>query len=285
MKSNRSLLLGTLALLALAPAAAAETGVFNVTLHYAPQESVGSEVPSLLPGLSDVPVRLELRDNRTGADPAVIGDSSDDDDKVWPVRAGNPVPAYALQILEKSAADWGIRAAKDAPLTLAVTLTRFRVVEGNKAVGSVYNADVNVTLTLRSPEGKTLWEGTAAGDATRYGKKRSGDNVSEVLSDATKEAYANGIAATGLQQAWLGKSKDEPADALDSLTAASVLTPEALLAELVKLKEQGFKTDLLVDFVKQKTLSRSLSADDLAQWKQAGLPEEVISAALSRVRG
>lgn len=285
MKPNRFLHLGILALLASAPAVYADTGVLNVNLHYSPQESVGSDVPSLLPGISDRPVQLKVRDNRTGPDPAVIGDSSDDDDKVWPVRAGNDVPAFALQILERAAADWGIRVSKDAPLTLAATLTRFRIVESNKAVGSTYNGDVSVTFTLQDAGGRTLWEGTGSGDATRYGKARSGDNISEVLTDAAKEAYAAGIASTGLQEAWLGKPSPASSAGSAAVKSDGAVTPESLLAELVKLKGQGFKTDLLVDFVKQKSLSRSLSADDLAQWKKAGMPEEVISAALSRAQG
>lgn len=60
------------------------------------------------------------------------------------------------------------------------------------------------------------------------------------------------------------------------------VSPADLLADLVKLKKQGFTTDLLIDYVNGKTLTKPLSADDLVKWKSAGMPEEVIKAALGR---
>src|SRR5947209_7823933 len=48
---------------------------------------------------------------------------------------------------------------------------------------------------------------------------------------------------------------------------------------------QGFGTDLLVDYVNQKTLNAEMTAKDLGQWKQAGMPQEVIKAALARSPG
>ena len=43
---------------------------------------------------------------------------------------------------------------------------------------------------------------TADGDATRYGRKFSNDNVNEVLSDALLEALADLLNHGGLQNAW-----------------------------------------------------------------------------------
>lgn len=67
--------------------------------------------------------------------------------------------------------------------------------------------------------------------------------------------------------------------------SAPGLTPDALLTELVKLKKQGFDTDLLVDFVKQKSLASGLTSDDMVKWKKEGMPQEVIQAALQRGPG
>jgi hypothetical protein len=60
------------------------------------------------------------------------------------------------------------------------------------------------------------------------------------------------------------------------------MTPDELLAELVKLKKQGFTTELLVDYVNQKSLKSGLTADDMVKWKKAGMPQDVIQAALKR---
>jgi hypothetical protein len=267
-----------------AGAAQAATGPLDITLRYSPQESVGTSVPALAADISERPVRLSVADGRTGSDPAVIGESTDDDDRNWPVRVKNDLAVWAGEVLTKNAGDWGIRTAPDAPLTLAGKLTRFHVSESNKALGSTYNADIAVSFTLADSRGRTLWSGTSQGDATRYGKSRSEENVNEVLSDAIKEAYANALAEPALQDAWLGKSTAGSASSASSSSApaAKPMAPSELLSELVKLKKQGFGTDLLVDYVKQHSLNATLSADDLVKWKQAGMPDEVIKTALDR---
>ncbi len=259
-----------------------DTGLLNVELRYAPQESVGSDNPALAPGISDRAIRVEIAEGRTLNDLAVIGETTDDDDRLWPVRATNDVIAFALDVLARNTGPWGIRTAEDAPLIFSGKLTRLQIKESNKAVGSTYNAEVQFAFSLRSANGALLWEGSATGDATRYGRARSVDNINEVLSDALKEAYAQGLAETALQDAWLGKKSPGASAVATTTPTASAMTPEALLAELVKLKKKGFDADVMLDFVGQKNLSRSLSADDLVAWKDAGIPEQVIKAALAR---
>ncbi len=283
MTRNRTTtLLSLLLALAVSPLAAKELGPFNITLRYSPQESVGTSVPTLTMGISDVPVRLSIEDGRTIADPAVIGDSTDDDDRVWPVRAANDLLGWANEVLLKNAGEWGIRVSDSAPLQLEGSLLRFMVNESNKAVGSVYNADIRVGFRLLDAKGQLLWEGTAAGDATRYGKSRVEENVNEVLSDAIKEAYATALGDPALQNAWLGKGGPAATATASSAPAAARMTPDELLAELVKLKKQGFSTELLVDYVNQKSLTGGLTADDMVKWKKEGMPQDVIQAALKR---
>jgi hypothetical protein len=284
-RNKTTILLSLLLALAVSPLAAKELGPFNITLRYSPQESVGTSVPTLTMGISDVPVRLSIEDGRTITDPAVIGDSTDDDDRVWPVRAANDLLGWANEVLLKNAGEWGIRVSDSAPLQLKGSLLRFMVNESNKAVGSVYNADIRVGFRLLDAKGQLLWEGTAAGDATRYGKSRVEENVNEVLSDAIKEAYATALGDPALQNAWLGKGG--PTSAVAAATAASApaaarMTPDEMLAELVKLKKQGFTTELLVDYVSQKSLTGGLTADDMVKWKKEGMPQDVIQAALKR---
>src|SRR5262245_6902342 len=183
--------------LAVAPAYGKDTGIFTITLVYTPQESVGSESPTLLPGISDHPVRVAVEDGRTVQDLAVIGETTDSDDRPWPVRASNSLAAWAGEVLTKNAGEWGIRVSDSAPLTLAAKITRFKVKETKKFMSSTYNADVQVAFTLKDAKGRTLWEGAAPGDATRFGHSRSEENINEVLSDALKEAYAGGLAEPG----------------------------------------------------------------------------------------
>jgi hypothetical protein len=205
---TRILLAGLAAGLLLAGAAGARgaKGVFTIALQYTAPESDESDV-SLAPGLGDKPVKLTIADGRGESDPAVIGESSDDDDKVWPVRTSNDLAAWADEVLQKSAAEWGVKTADDAPLTLSGKLTSLKLVESNKAVGSTYRVETQVAFDLKNSKGQTLWQGTAPGDATRYGKKRSAENANEVLRDALREAYIEIFNNPGLQEAWAGKGK------------------------------------------------------------------------------
>jgi len=286
-------LLTALSLLACIRVEARGTGPLTMSLQYKPQEKIDPADAVLAPGITDRPVRLSIADGRAESDPAVIGEISDHDDKIFPVRASNDVAGWANDVLTKYAAEWGIKAAPDAPLALTGKLTQLRLVASTKAMGSTYRVETQVAFTLADSRGRALWQGTAGGDATRYGKERSADNANEVLSDAIKEAYTDIFNNADLQSAWLGKGAPVAASAPASAPAAAAapaaaegaLSPSAMLAELVKLKKQGFTTDLLVDFVNQRDLTRALSADDLVKWKNAGMPEEVIKAALARAKG
>jgi hypothetical protein len=282
-------LLTALSLLACIRVEARGTGPLTMSLQYKPQERLDPADAVLAPGITDRPVRLSIVDGRAESDPAVIGEISDHDDKIFPVRASNDVAAWANDVLTKYAAEWGIKTAPAAPLALTGRVTQLHLVASTKAMGSTYRVETQVAFTLSDARGRTLWQGTAGGDATRYGKERSADNANEVLSDAIKEAYTDIFNNADLQSAWLGKgtpiTASAPAPAAAPDAAESTLSPSAMLAELVKLKKQEFTTDLLVDFVNQKNLTRALSADDLVKWKNAGMPEEVIKAALARAKG
>ena len=100
--NKRKAVLVLLLALGASPLAAKELGPFNITLRYAPQESVGTSVPTLMMGISDVPVRLSIEDGRTVTDPAVLGDSTDDEDRVWPIRAASDLLASASALSRRA---------------------------------------------------------------------------------------------------------------------------------------------------------------------------------------
>jgi hypothetical protein len=156
-----------------------------------------------------------------------------------------------------------------------VKLVHYFVREADQAMGSSYAAEARVVFAFRTPTGNTVAEGTAAGSARRYGRKRSAENCTEVLSDAIKEAYARLLDDPGLQAAWRGKSTE-------AAPHVEGVSPAELLGELQGLKRQGFGADLLVDYVSKKTIRSPLTAGDLIQWKEAGMPEAVIRAAILR---
>jgi hypothetical protein len=268
-------------------AEARESGPFTLTLQSPPQEAAGDAAAAA--AFADHPAKVMVVEGRTGADLTAIGEISDHADKTFPIHAANDAVAWADGAFKKSAAAAGIRVSPDAPLALTAKLTRLNLVATTKAFGSVYNAEIQLTYALTDGRGRTLWQGAAEGSANRYGKARSAENANEVLGDAVKEAFGNVLNDAGLQGAWGGKGTPKPVALASPAAAAPVATaamsPADLLADLVKLKKQGFTTDLLVDYVNKKTLSRTLSADDLVKWKTAGMPQEVIKAAMDRAKG
>ena len=75
-----------------------------------------------------------------------------------------------------------------------------------------------------------------------------------------------------------------PPSRVNSKVAPAVLpkTPAQLLADVKQLRREQVGTSLLVDYVSKQTLASAFSANDLVQWKKAGVPEPVMAAALQR---
>jgi len=272
----------TLLLLAAVPAAVRGESL-KVTLHYVPQENTHASTPDLPAALLTTPVAVVFEDGREAPDKNVIGEVVDDD-KSSPITASD-VAGFASKVLADNVAGWGLKAKPGADRVLTVKLVRFFVTQNPKAIGAMYGSEVRV-LGSYAERKKVLWEGTATGSTHRYGK-RNEENLNEVLSDALKEAYANTLSDAGLAQALSGHGG--PVAAASSAGSAAKppegVAPGQLLTELLDLKKQGFSTDLLVQYVNQKTLSSEMTAKDLGAWKQAGMPQEVIKAALARSPG
>jgi len=284
-RKGRRCIVAMLGALLLAGAAAVRGEGMKVTLKYLPQESTHTTTADLPVALLNVPVDVVFEDARQG-DKEVIGEVVDDD-KSSPITAAG-VAEYARKVLLDNAKGWGLKVTPGADRVLTVKLIRFYLSENPKAIGAMFGSEIRV-LASYAEHKKSLWEGTANGSTHRYGK-RNEENVNEVLSDALKEAYSNALSDTGLQQAASGKAVGGTgggggAGSGGGRPAAEGIPPSQLLAELLDLKKQGFGTDLLVDYVNQKTLSAEMTAKDLGEWKKAGMPQEVIKAALARSPG
>ena len=203
MYRSRSLL-SVLALVLLAPAAAsAKKNDPNIQLDYRPTTSVAeaSSVPTS--EMRAVPAAIRLEDDRA-VDKAMIGSRTDDDDRRIDLRATNDVGEFAEAALVRQAREWtyAITDPDEAEVVLAGKLTQFVIDETNPAVGATYEARCTFEFEIRRAGEKT-WSGVFSGDATRYGKKFSGGNINEVLSDALAEAFANALNDSGLRSAWV----------------------------------------------------------------------------------
>lgn len=201
----RALFLVAATLVALPPTAlAARRNDPNIQLDFRPQQTVAAAEAVIYGAMLEKPARLRLEDGRTAEDKSLIGTRTNDDDRVFKLKAvgEDAVMEHVKDVLTESAASWGVQIAAGAPRELEVRLLVFRIVETNQVVGATYKAQVRLAYSISRPGGEPRMSGTAEGDATRYGRKFSDANINEVQSDALLEAIANMLSDPALQNAW-----------------------------------------------------------------------------------
>jgi hypothetical protein len=211
----------------------------TVPLKFVPQEGVQTNTADLPPALLEQSFELRVEDARKLPDPLVIGRGTGGNDKTFPIHADREVRAYLQETLAAIAGDWSLKPVTPAKRVLVVQLTAFSIDEANKALGSIYTADVKLGYTLRDAGGRTLASGVGAGETHRYGHAHSADNINEVLSDALKEAWANVLGDSMLQTAWIsGKPAGSPSAAAAPAAASAESAEERLrkLDDLLKKK-------------------------------------------------
>ena len=71
---------------------------------------------------------------------------------------------------------------------------------------STYKSEVAVHLTVVDRDGKTLWNGLASGDATRFGRSYKLENYYEALSDAIVNTVSSMLQSPQFQSALSGHS-------------------------------------------------------------------------------
>jgi hypothetical protein len=69
---------------------------------------------------------------------------------------------------------------------------------------STYKSTVEIHLTVIDQSGKTLWNGLASGEATRFGRSYQAENYYEVLSDAVVNTVSSMLQAADFQKAMSG---------------------------------------------------------------------------------
>jgi hypothetical protein len=97
------------------------------------------------------------------------------------------------------------------------------------------------------------------------------------MSIALRAALAQGLSAVKLETAV--PSAAAPVVAAPASAPSIAIEPDALLADLTRLKADGVADDVLVAYVEQRRLSRPLTVDEILSWKNAGIPDAAIKAA------
>jgi hypothetical protein len=133
------------------------------------------------------------------ADKQAIGEN-DEDDTPKPVTTTDDVGAFVSTHMRELFARAGIKTVdRDSAVIIKGEVTQFFVRET-----SLYRSEVAVHLTVVDRNGKTLWSGTASGEATRFGRSYELENYYEVLSDAIVNTVSSMLQSAEFQKALSG---------------------------------------------------------------------------------
>jgi hypothetical protein len=277
-----------------------------IPLKFIPTQKLGSDASTLREGISNKPIAITIEDSRQVKTRDLVGQGTGRGDDTFRIRSTGHLPSYLKTTIQDRFGAWGVQTNDAADLVMAVRVTRFHVAEEHAFYGSTFTAEVQLPWTLTDRSGQVFASGTALGNGKTKGRWRNPVNCEEVLSDALQQAAARVLADAGLQEAWLtavprpapapvaaapapapsqGRvATSIPQSRVNSKVspAARPKTPAQLLADVKQLRREQVGTGILVDFVSRQTLSSPFSANDLVQWKKAGVPEPVMQAALQR---
>jgi len=174
------------------------------------------------------------------------------------------------EFAEEILAGWSVKAAPDADTTLTLSLARLEVVERPVTFGSSYEAAVALRASLAPRGGAPTWTKDVVGEAKRSGVDGRGAMCNEALGLALQNALTQVVGAA------------DAATPAAVVAAPAAVEPEAMYRELLRLKEGGVATEILVAYVAERTLTRPLTVDEILSWKNAGIPDEAIKAATAR---
>lgn len=246
-----------------------------VTLKYIPTDAeevlekrgvvpVGGPAFELSNAIDSRPDRLDL-----------IGRNIEKRDSVN-VFSRSPVAPWVTQVLFNSFREWGTPSSPNAGLVVEPEILKLFVEEEN-----TYKAEVTMKFRLKRRDGTEIWAGVVGGAASRFGRSLKEENYQEVLSDALLSCISKFWADPAFREAWAsGKDPKASPGASASTTPRETLTPEAARAKLLALQEAGLDDETLAAWIRKIDFTRPLTADDLIDWRGAGIPQAAIKAAL-----
>jgi hypothetical protein len=274
MLPRAGVLVVAISLAAASPVAA--TASKPITLAFTLPKKTAPVHPTVAPALTAGAVRLDLADARGASDPAVVGAQREKGVDIYLWRAQQPVAPAVTGFIEQVLKGWSVQVAPDGDSGLAIKLTRYYVNEKSETFGSDYTAEVGLTVALVDRAGGVLWTREASGVSERTGVDARASTCNELLSLALRDALAEALGS-----APAGTPAPVPATVVAPTTAPIPVEPGQLLEDLTRLKGGGVTDDVLVSYVKQRKLSRPLTVDEILAWKNAGLPDAAIKAAVA----
>ena len=166
----------------------------NVPLKWKPTSDLRLGVVEM----SQAPIQFDaFQDVRP--DKQKIGENREDETPK-PVTTTNDVGAFVGTHMRQLFDQAGLKTVdSNGAVTIKGEVTRFFVMET-----SLYRSEVSVHLTVVSRDGKTLWSGTASGEAKRFGRSYELEDYYEVLSDAIVNTVSSMLQSAQFQKALSG---------------------------------------------------------------------------------
>ena len=121
-----------------------------------------------------------------------------------------------------------------------------------------------------------MWEGIATGDAHQWGSSFSAENYNEEISDALKKTYAALVSNPGFQRAWAGEK--------DSAKQRRMTAAQAK-AKVLGMLGSGVGEDVIAAYIGGTRIEPPITADEIVDWKKAGISDRIIRAAVSKGSG
>ncbi len=238
----------------------------RIVLRFTPKENVTANLPALDQASPVKAIEImPLTDARALPDLSVVGENREHKTP-RPVKATTSVADFATAVLRQCLGEWGVRIGKGS-LVLRGEIVNLFVVEDQ-----TYSTAVSIRFLLEDSDGKQLWEGIATGEAHQWGRSFEEEDYVEEISDALKRTFANLAGMSAFQEAWAGRA---PAAGSSTLTAAE------LKGKILEMMKAGVGVEVIVGYVKGAKLSKPLGADQIVEWKKAGIPDAIIGAAVS----
>jgi hypothetical protein len=183
-----------LVLLAVTIGAHAEDALERVPLQWKPT----SELRLGALEMPQTPIQFEAfqdaRDNKQA-----LGENLEDG-KSRPVTTTDDVGAFVSTHMRGLFDHAGLKTVdNNGAVTIRGEVKAFYVRET-----STYKSEVTVHLTVLDRNGKTLWNGLASGDATRFGRSYKLENYYEALSDAVVNTVSSMLQSAPFQSALSG---------------------------------------------------------------------------------
>lgn len=238
-----------------------------VPIAYAPPKEAPAAAPAGLP-----PFSLAIADARPEESRA-IGKKTRDQD-VTTVTTETDLAAFTAEALAGAIRAAGGIVDSGVPLRVEGRLLRADIEESWG-----YEARVRVAFTTTDPAG-AKWEKTLTGTAKRGSMLPNPEQYSALLSEAAHDLAAKLIAV------FPGATPAAPAPVAveappASLPADGTKTPEAMFEELKRLS-RVLDPPTIVAWVSRQRLTRALTVDEIVAWRDAGIPNEAVRAAIER---